>query len=63
MLRLILYVRYYEGHPIHNENFSTEQLIHTQDMKSLTKLARLFGCSHVPFSTGYIAPDFVAGQH
>ena len=32
-------------------------------MKSHSKLACLFGCSHVPYSMCYILPIFVARQH
>ena len=33
---------------------------HARNMKSHSKLPNLFGCSHVPYSTCYIVPIFVA---
>ena len=54
----------YEGHPIKNETFFYSALnLHARLMKFLSKLARLFGCSHVPYSRFYIIPTFVAMQH
>ena len=48
---------WYEGHPIKNETFAIAQLINMLDLCNLdSKLARLFGCSHVPYSTCYIVP-------
>ena len=37
--------------------------IHARLMKSPSTLARVFGFSHVPYSTCYIVPIFVARQH
>ena len=37
--------------------------LHARLMKFLSMLTRLFGCSHVPYSTFYIVPTFVARQH
>ena len=37
--------------------------LHARLMKFLSKLARLFDCSHVPYSTFYIVPISVARQH
>ena len=37
--------------------------LHARIMKFLSKLACLFGCSHVPYSTFYIVPTVVARQH
>ena len=36
---------------------------HARLMKYRCKVAPLFGCSHVPYSTCYIVPIFVARQH
>ena len=51
----------YKGHPIKNDTVSIVNL-HARLMKSRTKLARLYGCSHVPFSMCYIVPTFVLGN-
>ena len=53
----------YVGQPIKNETFSSAVNLHAKLVKSRTYLACLFGCSHVPFSTCYIIPSFVARQH
>ena len=53
----------YEGHPIKNETFFSAVSVHARLMKFLSKLARLFGCSRVPYSMFYIVPTFVARQH
>ena len=54
----------YERHPIKNETFFYSALnLHARLMKSCSKLAHLFGCSHVPYSKCYIVPTFVARQH
>ena len=45
------------------EFFYSAVNLHSRHMISRSKLARLFGCSHVPFSTHYILPTFVARQH
>ena len=37
--------------------------LHARLTKSHSKLARLFGYSHVPYSTCYKIPIFVARQH
>ena len=37
--------------------------LHARLMNFLSKLARLFGCSGVPYSTFNIVPTFVAKQH
>ena len=52
------------GHPIKNETFYSSALyLHARLMKPHTYLECLFGYSHVPFSTCYIIPYFVARQH
>ena len=53
----------YEGHPIKNETFYSGVNLHARLRKSRPKVARLFGCSHVPNSTCYLVTAFVARQH
>ena len=52
------------GPPNKNETcFYSTVNVHSRLMKYCSKLARLFGCPYVPYSTCYIAPTFVARQH
>ena len=43
--------------------FYSAVILHARLMKFLSKLARLFGCSQVPYFTFYIVPTVVARQH
>ena len=53
-----------QSHPIKNETFFYSSVnLDARLKKSHSKLARLFGYSHVPYSTHYTLPSFVARQH